>query len=181
LVVLPAPHRATPNLLAGEATARPKGEHKMTDKTDLQAQQQTPLPNPDLEGLEILVGAWDVSGGARGRVTYEWMEDGFFLLQRVDLEQHGMRIVGIEIIGHEQEFGHAPGQEIRSRFYDNLGNTLDYVYELNDKAITIWGAEVGSPAYYRGEFSSDANTLSGAWVYPGGGGYSSTMTRVRGE
>ena len=46
-----------------------------------------------------LVGTWEVSGGARGKVTFEWMEGGFFLIQRVDLEQHGQRIKGIEIIG----------------------------------------------------------------------------------
>jgi hypothetical protein len=28
-----------------------------------------------------------VTGGAEGTVTYEWMAGGFFLLQRVDLEQ----------------------------------------------------------------------------------------------
>src|SRR3712207_8179829 len=43
-----------------------------------------------------LVGTWEVSGGAQGRATYEWMEGCFFLLQRVDLEQHGQRIKGME-------------------------------------------------------------------------------------
>jgi hypothetical protein len=27
-------------------------------------------------------------------------------------------------------------------------------------------------------FGEDGDTLSGEWVYPGGGGYRSTMTRV---
>jgi hypothetical protein len=30
------------------------------------------------------------------------MEGGFFLIQRVDLGQHGQRIRGIEVIGHER-------------------------------------------------------------------------------
>src|SRR5215218_8940593 len=83
------------------------------------------------------------SGGAQGRATYEWMEGGFFLIQHVDLQQYGQKIKGIEIIGHERPFGEEPGEEVKSRFYDNMGNTL-----------------------------------SGAWHYPGGGGYEATSTRI---
>ena len=141
--------------------------------------EPAPTPNPDLEGLDRLVGTWNVTGGAKGQVTYEWMEGGFFLLQDVDLEQDGQRIKGIEIIGHERPFGAEPSQDIASRFYDSVGNTLDYVYELEGDTLTIWAGEKGSPAYYKGTFSDDGDTVAGHWVYPGGGGYESTMTRVR--
>jgi len=107
------------------------------------------------------------------------MEGGFLLLlQHVELEQYGQKITGIEVIGHERQFGAEPSADIRSRFYDSTGNTLDYVYELEGDTLTIWGGEKGSPAYYKGRFSQDGTTLSGAWVYPGGG-YESTMTRVQ--
>jgi hypothetical protein len=68
---------------------------------------------------------------------------------------------------------------VPSRFYDNIGNTLDYVYELEGDTLTIWGGEKGSPAYSKGMFSDDGHTLSSEWVYPGGGGYRSIMTRSR--
>jgi hypothetical protein len=45
-------------------------------------------------------------------------------------------------------------------------------------ALTIWGGEKGSPAYSKGTFGEDRDTLSSEWVYPGGGGYRSTMARV---
>jgi hypothetical protein len=139
---------------------------------------QQPEPAPDLKALDRLVGTWDVSGGVNGRVVYEWLEGEFFLLQRVDLrQQDGQPIKGIEVIGHERPFGGEPSPEIKSRFYDSLGNTLDYVYELDGDVLTIWGGEKGSPAYYKGTFSQDGNSCSGAWVYPGGG-YESTMTRA---
>ena len=149
------------------------------DNTNTKAQQQTSQPNPDLRRLDTLVGTWEVSGGAQGKVTYEWMEGGFFLVQHVDLEQDGQQVKGIEIIGHLRPFGEAPSEEIRSRYYDTMGNTLDYVYELQGDTLTIWGGEKGSPAYYKGTFSDDGNTLTGGWVYPGGGGYESTSTRVK--
>ena len=145
---------------------------------DAQAYQQPPQPNPDLESLDRLVGTWEMSGDVQGTVTYEWMEGGFFLIQRVDLGHHGQRIKGIEIIGHERRFGAEPSEEIKSRAYTNTGDTLDYVYELEGDTLTIWAGERGSPAYYRGAFSDDGNTLTGAWHYPGGGGYEATSTRV---
>jgi hypothetical protein len=149
------------------------------DTDDARTHEQPPEPSPDLERLgERLVGTWEMSGDARGRVAFERMEGGFFLLQRVELEQHGRRITGLEVIGHERPFGAEPSEEIRSRFYSDTGDTLDYVYELEGDTLTIWGGEKGSPAYYRGTFSEDGNTLSGAWHYPGGGGYEATSTRI---
>ncbi len=149
------------------------------DKTinEAQAYPQPPEPSPDLKGLDRLVGTWETSGGAPGQVSFEWMEGGYFLIQHVDLEQYGQKIKGMEIIGHERPFGEEPSEDIKSRFYDNMGDTLDYVYELEGDTLTIWGGEKGSPAYFKGTFGDDGNTMSGEWVYPGGGGYKSTMTR----
>jgi hypothetical protein len=144
------------------------------------SQNEQPKPNPDLKSLDRLVGTWKQSGGISGEITYEWMEGGFFLIQRVDLQQDEQKIKGIEIIGHLQMFGEEPSKDIKSRFYSFLdGMTLDYVYEIVGDTLRIWGGERGSPAYYKGQFSKDGNTLTGGWVYPGGGGYEATTTRVK--
>jgi hypothetical protein len=147
------------------------------DETNDNQANQAPQPSPDLKSLERLVGTWEMSGEVQGRVAFEWMEGRFFLIQHVDLEHHGQRIKGIEIIGHEKPFGSDPSEQIKSRFYSNTGDTLDYVYELEGDTLTIWAGEKGSPAYAKGNFSEDGNTESGEWVYPGGG-YRFTMTRV---
>jgi hypothetical protein len=149
----------------------------MTKENTIEEKQQLPGPSPVLKQLDKLVGIWKISGGAEGVVTYEWMEGGHFLVQHVELEQNGMRIRGIEIIGHERKFGAEPSAHIQSRFYDNMGDTFDYVYELKDDVLTIWAGEVGSQAYYRGKFSDDDNTLLGSWMYPNGGGYQSIAKR----
>jgi hypothetical protein len=153
----------------------------MGDSKDTQAPQQPPQPYPGLKSLDRLVGTWKVSGpDIKGQVTFEWMEGGFFLLQHVDLEQNGQQIKGIEIIGYERPFGATePGKNIKSRWFDNIGDTFDYTYEVDDDTLTIWGGEKGSPAYYKGTWSDDGTTNSGGWVYPGGGGYEATMTRVK--
>jgi hypothetical protein len=137
-------------------------------------------PSAALKGLERLVGRWQISGPSiTGQSAYEWMEGGHFLIQRVETNLDGHPAKGVEMIGHERPFGaEAPSAEVKSRFYDTEGNTLDYVYELEGDTLTIWGGEKGSPAYYQGRFSADGDTLVGAWHWPGGG-YAATSTRVR--
>ena len=146
----------------------------MTDSTNL-SEGQAAQPHPDLMSLDRLVGTWAVSGEAEGTVVYEWTEGGFFLLQHVDLGGNK----GLEVIGHEHRYGEDPSADIRSRFYGfSEGETLDYTYEIKDDTLTIWMGERNSPAYYEGMFSEDGNELTGAWHYPGGGGYSTVSTRT---
>jgi hypothetical protein len=137
-------------------------------------------PNPDLKVFDRLIGTWKQSGELAGEVIYEWAPGGFFLLQHVDFVHGGNKIKGMEVIGHEFAFGAEPGADIKSRFYSYLdGMTLDYVYEMEGDTLIIWGGEKGSPAFYKGQFSKDGNTLTGGWTYPGGGGYQATSTRVK--
>ncbi|ONI75429.1 hypothetical protein BWI15_06135 [Kribbella sp. ALI-6-A] len=138
---------------------------------------EIPAPTAGLKALDRLVGEWTVTGGAEGVVKYEWMEGGYFLLQTVELEQYGQQIKGLEIIGNLRPFGEPAGADVVSRFYDSTGNTLDYTYELDGDKLTIWGGPKGSPAYFEGTFSDGDRVMAGEWIYPGGGGYQSTMTR----
>ncbi|MCY7349977.1 MAG: hypothetical protein LH606_04835, partial [Cytophagaceae bacterium] len=102
----------------------------------------------------------------------------FFLIQRFDFERNGHPIKGIELIGHEQEFGEEPSQEIKTRVYSFMdGMTLDYVYEMDDEGLTIWMDKKGSDGFMKGKFSDDGNTLNIEWIYPGGG-YKATAIRV---
>jgi hypothetical protein len=138
----------------------------------------TTQPSEGVQALDRLVGTWTVTGGAEGTVRYEWMPGQHFLLQHVELTQYGQAITGLEVIGNLHPFGEPVGEDVVSRFYDTAGNTFDYVYELTGDKLTIWAGAKGSPAYFEGTFSPDGNTMTGEWVYPGGGGYSSTMTRA---
>ncbi|MEO8610366.1 MAG: hypothetical protein ABI690_20895 [Chloroflexota bacterium] len=136
-------------------------------------------PNPDLIALDRLIGTWTVSGGTQGQIRYEWMDGGFFLLQHINMVSDGRPIKGLEVIGHLQAFGEEPGADMMSRYYGSGGETFDYVYEMEGDTLTIWGGMKGSPAYYKGTFSADGDSLNGEWVYPGGGGYQSSATRAK--
>lgn len=139
---------------------------------------ETEPPSAEVKALDRLVGTWKVTGGAEGTVRYEWMPGRYFLLQHVDLTQFGEPVTGIEVIGNLRPFGEPAGEDVMSRYYDSFGNTFDYVYELTGDQLTIWGGAKGSPAYFKGTFSAAGDSLAGEWVYPGGGGYQSTMTRI---
>ena len=134
-------------------------------------------PNPDLKALDRLVGTWELSGDTSGTVAYEWMKGKFFLIQHVDMQLFEHAVKSLEVIGHLQPFGEEPGIDIRSRAYDNSGNTLDYVYEMEGDTLTIWGGEKDSSSYFKGTFA-DSDICQGEWVYPGGG-YKSTMKRIK--
>jgi hypothetical protein len=147
----------------------------MTTETTM---PQAPERPKDLDTLDQLVGTWKISGDATGTTTYEWMDGRFFLLQRVELDQGGQRTKGLEVIGHLRPYDGEPSRDIRSRYYSDSGETLDYTYEVDRDTLTIWAGERDSPAYFRGTFSMDGSSCTGAWVYPSGGGYQSTMTRA---
>jgi hypothetical protein len=156
-----------------------QGDIIMADENITQDTQQAYQPSADLKALDRLVGTWALADETSGEIRYEWMPGGFFLLQHVDMVQGGHVIKGLEVIGHERPFGaEEPSKDIKSRFYDSEGNTLDYVYEMEGDTLTIWGGEKGSPSYYKGTLSENDTMLSGGWVWPGGG-YSSSAKRVK--
>ncbi len=154
-------------------------EHPTTDTHGADAPT---APSGAVRALDRLVGTWTLTGGATGTVTYAWMPGGWFLLQHVELEQYGMQVRGMEVIGALRPFGEAPSDDVHSRFYDDSGNTFDYVYvyEIVGDTLHIWAGERGSPAAFTGTFRAGDRVVDGDWVYPGGGGYQSTMTRVTG-
>ncbi len=139
-------------------------------------------PDAELKRFDVMVGTWDVEGGpggSSGRFTIEWLEGGHFLIAHIDLLQGDVPVKGIEIIGRERKVGaESASPAITSRFYDTLGNTFDYTWELGEGTLTLWTGAKGSPVSYRGTFSADGNTVTGAWKWPGGG-YDWTLRRVR--
>ena len=155
------------------------------DATNNAQAHEQPEPNPALERLNVMVGEWDLKGRESGpdgeirrRVTFEWMEGGFYLVQRIDIDHIGQRITGVEYVDYDESNG-----TLKSYLFSNTGPgpfggvALEYVREVGDDTLTIWGGFVGSPASFRCKFGDDRNTIAGRWEWLGGG-YEATMTRV---
>jgi len=156
------------------------------DNTNNAQTHEPPRPKPALRSLDVMVGTWELKGREsgpeeeiHGRPTFEWMEGYFYLVQHVDIDYIGRRIVGTEYIGYDEE-----NDNLRSYFFSNEapgplgGVALEYVWEVGDNTFTIWGGEVGFPASFKGRFSDDRDTITGRWEWPEGG-YEATMTRVK--
>lgn len=139
---------------------------------------QTAARSAELKTLgDRLVGSWKVSGETQGETSWEWMDGGFFLIQRGSTRREGVEQTYLQIIGCDRTPGTEPADAITGRLYTNHGDTLGYVCELDGDTMTIWMGEKGSPAMYTGTFSADGNTIDGEWVWPGGG-YKEKMTRA---
>ena len=150
----------------------------MTVDTTSGSARSEPTPQPDLKALgDKLLGTWKISGESEGETTYEWMKGGFFLIQRGQVVRPEGAFEFVQIIGYDRTPGAEPGSAITGRLYTSHGDTLTYVCEDDEKTLTIWFGQKGSPAFYKGEWSQDSNTINGAWEMPGGG-YKETMTRV---
>lgn len=133
---------------------------------------------PGMKALDRMVGTWKISGGASGTVTYEWMDDGYFLMQHSAMEFQDRVMKSLDIIGYVKGFGAAESeQNITSRSYSDGGYITDYTYELLGDTLIIWRGAIGSSTFSKSTFNEDGNTLTGAWEWPGGG-YQFVMTRI---
>lgn len=131
-------------------------------------------PHPSLKVLERLIGKWKVTGPTiDGYVTYRWLEGGFFMVQDVDFTQGDNIIKGLEYIGYDPT-----SNSLKSHYFGNSDGILEYAWEIEGDTLRIWFGEVGSAGCFTGQFSAEGDTNTGSWVWPGGG-YDSTMTRVR--
>ena len=135
-------------------------------------------PHPKLKTLEPLIGRWKISGpDVEGEVTYEWMEGGFFLIQKYDLYQGGSHEKGIEYTGFDEETG-----TLRSRLMGTNGSRFTYTYEIDGDNFYYWFGDKGSDIYSKSTIGGDGSSYSGAWHWTNEdgtpGGYEFTVTRI---
>jgi hypothetical protein len=125
-----------------------------------------------------MVGTWKVydptgAGAVQGQVTLEWLDGGFFLLQRVDLDNSR----GMEIIGYDEA-----SRTLKSYFFSETGQILEYEYEMDDDTLIVSIDTPHTKGEFVGTLSDDGNSYSGSWEWSQNGvpmGYDATMTRVK--
>jgi len=131
-------------------------------------------PNPALRTLDPLVGTWRISGDQfNGTTTYEWMDGGFYLVQRSEADHNGRRFTAVEYIGHDPDT-----DTLRSVMLDSAGSKFAYTWQLDGDQLTIWFGDRGSDNFLSATVDPSGDTIKGAWQWPGGG-YAATMTRIR--
>ena len=134
--------------------------------------------------LEKLLGTWDLqhrdlnTGETwQGRDRFEWLEGGEFFMAHYH-EEFNRNIQGVMLIGYERRWGKDESSDLIGHWFESTtGNHFVYVWEMEGKNVTFWLEERDSDAAFRGTFSDDWRTLSGAWTWPGGG-YELVMTKM---
>src|SRR5262245_18839260 len=119
--------------------------------------------------LDRLIGEWEMEAkfervetsapadAPPGRVTFEWMPGGKFVVERwetpVPEAPDGVAIIG----PHEDRDG------LVQHYFDSRGVHRVYDMTLEDGVWTLERAHPGFDQRYRGTFSDDGSTIEGAW------------------
>ena len=117
-----------------------------------------------LSRLEALVGQWEMETvfalappvRVLGRTTFEWLQGGFFLIQRWAIE-HPDVPDGAAIIST------ATVETFSQRYFESRGVHRTYEMSLNDG---VWRLRTDSPGFaqrFTGSLSEDSATFEGAW------------------
>lgn len=95
--------------------------------------------DPALEPFDALIGIWDteathpqVDAVVPGRVTFEWLEGGHFLVQRSHVD-HESFPDSISIIGAPEV-----GDGLVMEYFDSRGVRRTYGVSLDDGVLRIW-------------------------------------------
>jgi hypothetical protein len=122
--------------------------------------------NPALKDLEVFVGQWtteisnasflpDLSATLQSRASFEWFEDGEFLVLRQGTKETAH---ATWLTGHDQE---SPNYTVL--YFDD--RHFSRVYEMSFEGDTwkIWRNAHKFVQSFEGKLSKDKNTITGAW------------------
>jgi hypothetical protein len=95
--------------------------------------------DPALEPFDALVGTWDteathplIDAVVPGRITFEWLEGGHYLIQRSQ-NDHELLPDAITVIGAPEE-----GAGLVMEYFDSRGVRRTYGISLEDGVLRIW-------------------------------------------
>lgn len=123
------------------------------------------------DSLDALVGEWSMGVPVApdqpvvegGRVTFEWLSEGSFLIQRWEVEyEHAPD--GIAIIGPDDS-----GGAYRQHYFDSRGVSRVYEMSLSGSVWKLWRESPGFSQRFTGTFSDDGGTITGSWETSGDG------------
>jgi len=113
--------------------------------------------------LDALVGEWSMEVAVppgppievRGRMVFEWLSEGSFLIQRWNVE-HDEAPDGISIIGPE-----APDGAYRQHYFDSRGVSRVYEMSLRDGVWKLWRESPGFSQRFTATLGDGA--ITGFW------------------
>jgi hypothetical protein len=124
--------------------------------------------NPSLKQLEGWAGDWEMelsnasflprpSDTVKGPVSFEWVQDGAFLLMRQG-DKPPSPPAARWLISRDDS---APDYTVL--YYDARGVSRVYHMSFEDGVWRIWRSAPGFSQRFEGRFSDDGNTMTAAW------------------
>ncbi len=126
------------------------------------------LPNPALKDLEFLIGKWEMelsnaaflpdrSATVKGEVSFEWLEDGAFLIMRMGGKPSTSQ-GAIWLINRDES-----SSDYKVFYYDDRKVSRIYEMSFTDN---LWKLRRRSPNFsqrFEGKISKDGNKILAKW------------------
>lgn len=120
------------------------------------------MPNPALQPFAVLVGRWRTEGShgllpgvtLHGHASFEWIENGAFLLKRSEIVDdprfpHDVAIVGSDDVQHRYFM----------LYFDERGVSRRFDVSIEHNVITWWRDQPGFSQRTTNTIASDGNTI----------------------
>ena len=146
-------------------------------------------PNPALKHLEVLVGDWEMeiadasflpspSDTAKGQVSFEWLQDGAFLVMRMG-DKPPNPPDAIWLISRDES---TPDYTVL--YYDSRRVSRVYGMSFSDSVWKLWRESAGFWQRYEGKLSNNGNTITAHWEKSSDGtkwehDFNITYTRIK--
>ena len=142
---------------------------KLTDgSTNAQAKAPPSQPNPALKPLEVLAGEWEMqlsnasflprpSDTVKGLVSFQWVQDGAFLLMRMGDKPPGPP-AALWLISRDES---APNYIVF--YYDSRSVSRVYEMSFSQGVWKMWRNAPGFSQRYEGTISADGQIITARW------------------
>ena len=126
------------------------------------------MSNPALDRLDVFVGEWDIeitsmsfladkTTVVHGRASFEWIEDGAFLLQHSEVPNTDFPR-SISIIGPDDK-----AETYCMLYFDSRGISRIYQMSLHKGTWNLWRDFTGFSQRFIATFSNDSNMINARW------------------
>jgi hypothetical protein len=119
------------------------------------------MRNPALQGLNVLVGEWEMENPrypeVHGRAAFAWLEGGTFLVQHAEVA-HPLAPNSTMIIGRDETT-----ELYCILYYDERGVSRVYQMSLSADIWKMWRDSPGFSQRFIGTFSNDGRIIKGGW------------------
>jgi len=152
---------------------------------------KTSSHNPALKHLEVLVGDWEMeianaaflpgpSDIAKGHISFEWVQDGAFLVMRMG-DKPPRLPDAIWLISRDES---TPDYTVL--YFDARSVSRVYEMSFSESVWKMWRDSPGFCQRYEGTLSKNGNTITGHWEKSSDGtkwehDFNITYTRMKGE